>query len=292
MSKSKITTTLRNIYDVLYDAVLGYLKDDGATHCAALTYYMFLAVIPVIVLSISISTYFLGSPGEAYNWVMGYVSSFSPDISSKYNNEIRAVTEEIIKTRGTAISLGAFSLIWISLNAICALEHTINIAWKLTVQRNAFMRRVISLSFMVLIGLLLAASTFLATFMHALPGKWSLGIFHNDIPKIQAVLTTLSTYFVYFLEFLLLYWIMIRVKVPAKAIIYASLLGAVSWGITRIIFSWFVINFAQYSKIYGSIAGIMVLMIWLYFSVVIIVFCAEVGYAMSLRCIKQGNELT
>ena len=284
MISNKATLNIRTTYDILYDAVMGYLKDDGATHCAALTYYMFLAIIPIVVLSISISTYFLGSTNEAYNWVMGYVSNFSPDISSKYNNEIRIVTEEIIKTRGTAISFSAFSLIWISLNAICALEHSINTAWKLTVQRNALMRRIISLSFMLLIGLLLGSSTLLSAFIHTLPDNWVTSFHQENMSKLWSYLTILSTYFIYFLAFLLMYWLMIRVKVPAKAIIYASLLGAISWGITKVIFSWFVVNFAQYSKIYGSIAGIMILMIWLYFSVVIIVFCAELGYAISLRC--------
>ena len=281
----KITEILRNIYSVTYDAAVGYIKDDAATHSAAVTYYLFLAIIPVAVMSVSICTYIFGSSDNAYAWVMNTVSEFSPDIVSKYGNEIRNATEEVIRARGTALSFGILSLIWISLNAVCALEHSINNAWKLTITRNPFMRRFVSLLFLLMIGLMLYASTF----FHAIFLRYFTNIAgkFDNVALMLRFLAYFSSYVIYFFSFLLLYWVMVRISVPVKAILYSAFAGSIVWGISKSLFSWFVINFSQYSKIYGSIAGIMIFMIWLYFSVVIIIFFAEVGYAISVRCGKR-----
>ncbi|MBQ9359144.1 MAG: YihY/virulence factor BrkB family protein, partial [Abditibacteriota bacterium] len=268
---------LRNIYEVTYDAVVGYFRDDGPTLSAAVAYYMFLAIIPIIVTAVSVSTTVFGSAQDAYEWVMIYVDKFSPDLSGAYRAQIRILVDEVINIRGTAIGVGIVALVWIALNGICALEHSINSAWKLTLNRNLLMQRVVSLVLLFLLfAMLYAASLFSAVSIRSIQTYF-------NYPELLRILTIIGSYLVYFLAFLLIYWTLVRIRVAARAVVVASLAGAVIWGISKAVFSWFLVTFAQYSRIYGSVAGIMVFLIWMYFSVVIIVFCAEIGYAVNLR---------
>ncbi|MBR4748318.1 MAG: YihY/virulence factor BrkB family protein [Abditibacteriota bacterium] len=275
---NRTITVLRNVYEVIYDAVVGYFRDDGPTHSAAVTYYMFLAILPILVTAVSVCTTVFGSTQEAYNWVMVYVDKFSPELSSAYKAQIRLTIDEVISVRGTAIGVGIVSLVWIALNGICALEHSINAAWKLTINRNPVMRRVVSLILLfVLFAMLYATSLFSAFSAKSLQEYFAY-------PEILRILAIVGSYLVYFLAFLFIYWFLVRIQVAVQSVIAASLAGAVIWGVSKSIFSWFLISFAQYSRIYGPVAGIMVFLIWMYFSVVIIIFCAEVGYAVNLRC--------
>ena len=142
---SNFIEKLRFTYDILYDATVGFVHDDGATHAAAVSYYVFLSIIPIIVLAVSIFSYFFGNTADAYNWVLKQVTAFSPDVVTKYEGFLRAITNEIINVRGTALGFGIISLLWIGMNTICALENTINVVWKINCGRNFFQRRFVSL---------------------------------------------------------------------------------------------------------------------------------------------------
>ena len=151
----------RNLYEVLYDTTVGFIVDDAFTHSAAVSYFVLLSIIPIIVLTVSILSYFLGSTETAYDWISKQITYFSPDIASKYELSVKVLTEEIINIRGTALGLGIVSLLWIGMNTVCSLENSLNVVMKITIARNYFQRRLISLILILLLFIMLYGTTFL-----------------------------------------------------------------------------------------------------------------------------------
>jgi len=274
----------RNLYEIIYDTIKGFIDDDAFTHAAAVSFFIILSIIPIIVLGVSILSGF-GNQSEAYNWIFKQVNEFSPDIAYKYDIYLKNIIEDIITIRGKALGFGIISLIWIGMNTICSLENSINVVMKINSARNYILRRLISFLLILLISILLYGTTLISAIINTQidNGILVLNLFKINVSDFIYWFTKISSYFVYFIAFYLIYLILPRVKMPNIAVFISSLLAAFTWAAAKWLFSWFVVNLSQYSKIYGSMAALMIFIIWIYFSVVIMIFYGEMVYAIKNR---------
>ena len=89
--------------------------------------------------------------------------------------------------------------------------------------------------------------------------------------------------FLIFLVFSLIYWIVPNLKIQFKSVFPGALFATVGWILTSLGFSFYVGSFANYSSTYGSIGAIIVLMMWLYFSAIILMLGGQLNAVMSER---------
>jgi len=88
---------------------------------------------------------------------------------------------------------------------------------------------------------------------------------------------------------MLLFWVLYRVlphtQVTWSDVLPGALLASVTWEVAKDAFTFYVAEFAFYSLVYGSLAAVIVLLLWSYFSGVIILLGAEltVQYARRRR---------
>lgn len=273
---------LRNVYVILYDTTLGFIDDDAFTHSGAVSFFILLSIIPLVVLGVSICSGFMSSTEDAYYWVLKWVNNFSPDIAYKYDVYLKTLIDDIINIRGTALGFGIVSLVWIGMNTVCSLENSINTVMKTNIKRNYLLRRLISFLLILLISILLYGTTIISAIINTKisEGIYLLNIFEIDIPALLSLFTKISSFLVYFLAFFLIYKILPRIKMPTKAVLISSFFAAVSWAFAKSLFSWFVIHISQYSKIYGPMAALMIFIIWIYFSIIIIIYFGEMVNAI------------
>ena len=76
--------------------------------------------------------------------------------------------------------------------------------------------------------------------------------------------------------------------IKLKDTIPGALFAAIGWIITSMIFSFYVNNFGNYSKTYGSLGGIIILLIWLYIASIMIILGGEINGAYAY--VKKNNE--
>ena len=66
--------------------------------------------------------------------------------------------------------------------------------------------------------------------------------------------------------------------------------STLGWLVVSMAFAYYVDNFARFSAIYGSIGGVMILLIWLYLSAVIILIGGELNAALAFdKQERKGN---
>jgi len=94
--------------------------------------------------------------------------------------------------------------------------------------------------------------------------------------------------------FAFLYRFIPRRRVRWDAIWVAAFLGGGAWEIAKRLFTWYLDNLASYSLVYGSVATMIVLMLWVYLTGIIILLGGEICVAlddwMSKRSV-HGREL-
>jgi membrane protein len=91
------------------------------------------------------------------------------------------------------------------------------------------------------------------------------------------------------LMFLLMYQFLPQERVQwGKAIIGAGV-AAVLWELSRIVFADLVAHSAGYGKLYGSLAGTVVMTVWMYLSAIIMLLGAELSVVLQERALRPAS---
>ena len=89
--------------------------------------------------------------------------------------------------------------------------------------------------------------------------------------------------------FTILYSVAPNVKTKLKSVLPGAIFTSVIWLLGSFAFGFYISNFGNYSKTYGSIAGIIILLIWLYLTSFIIIIGAEINAIIHQRHVINGQ---
>jgi len=86
-----------------------------------------------------------------------------------------------------------------------------------------------------------------------------------------------------FCVFILLYMLTPSRRLSLKEVLPGSAFSALSWILVTTLFSLYINNFADFSKMYGSIGGIIALLVWLYWISIIIMLGGELNASLAQK---------
>jgi membrane protein len=95
--------------------------------------------------------------------------------------------------------------------------------------------------------------------------------------------------------FTLLYIFVPCCKIKLKDALPGAVFSTGGWIITSLLFSFYIGNFGSYTRLYGSIGGIVILLVWIYISCIIIILGGEINaifsyYRNDLKTDKYENQ--
>ncbi|MGD1119185.1 MAG: YihY/virulence factor BrkB family protein [Dehalococcoidales bacterium] len=244
------------------------LGDIDATHrAAAVAYYAFLSIFPLVMGLIAIFGFFLPSV-DLQAKMLNYVGDNIPGATNILNQNI----DNIIRMRGTVGVISIVILFWGASAMFGAISLAINRAWDIRqYRRSFFIRKASELGMVSGIGILfllsLGASAIISVIFRAL-----------KLPAADMIIVNISSRLVAFLlilaVFLLLYKLIPNTRTYWRDIWPGALLAAILFEIARTLFIIYINNYANYQLIYGSIASIIVLLVWIYYSAFIMILGA------------------
>jgi len=243
----------------------------GTRESAALSYYAIFSLFPLIILLIIVIGSWLG-PAAARNQIEGVLRLFLPASTADFLQDSIATT---LDQRGSFGVVAALTLLWSSLGFFSNLSSALSRTFRDEKGYNTWSSRVMGLGMMLALGVLLVAS--LATTL--VFNLMDLIIFFDSTPWLT------TTAFVVPLSlsvaiFAFLYRFIPRRSVRWDAIWVAAFLGGGAWEVAKRVFAWYLDNLASYSLVYGSVAMMIVLMLWVYMTGLIILLGAEVCVAL------------
>ena len=251
------------------------IADDVLNLAAQQAYYFFFALFPAMLALISIASFFpVENLMDEIVEMLGRVAP--PDV-------IKIITEQITKIAGSnagGLLTFAFLLtIWSSSSAVMSLTSTLNAAYDITESRPWWKVRLVA------IGLTVGLAVFILASMTLVIAGPTLA---------ERVANALHLGAVFKWSWLVLQWPLVFVLVAtAIALVYyfapdaeqdwvwitpGSVLATVLWVIVSVAFKLYVVRFDTYSvETYGTIAGVMVLLLWFYLSGMAILVGAELN---------------
>jgi membrane protein len=263
---------LCRIISILYQKIFQF---DIDVRAAAVAYNFTLAVFPTIIFLFSLLPYM---PIEHLDLKM--IGFLKGTIPKNLHGDLTELIREIVnKKRGGVLSFGFIFALYASTSGIMALIRSFNLTYKTNESRGFIKERVIAvaLNFLLTFVLLIAFVAFiLGNFIVKMLVKKDL-IEYNFTYYLTKSLTYLSIFSVFFFTISIIYYyapaIHKRWKFFNAGSITASILAI---SITNI-FSYYLVNFASYHKIYGSIGSLIALMVWLYFIALILIVGFEIN---------------
>lgn len=253
------------------------IRDDSVTAIGAqLSYYLVLSIFPFLIFFLNILSY---TP-IAREDVLHSIIVMLPIDTQRLISTL--LIETINTSNETLLSLSAITGLWAASKGIMALIRVLNKAYDVDETRSYLELRGIAILLTIALLALLLIVLLTLVFGEVLGNRLFefLGITQKFIIFWQyfRVLISLSAMI---LIFALLYRYIPSIRNGKRINFRHAMPGAIfaslGWIITSTIFSYYVNNFGNYGKTYGSLGGIIVLLIWLYLSSIIIIMGGEIN---------------
>lgn len=248
-------------------------KDNITIHASSAAFFIFLSLIPMMILVCSILPY---TPVREAD-LMRAVTDFLPTTLDAFAIEL---IEEIYGKSVTVISVTIIATIWVAGKGIEALIRALNGVNEVEETRNMVLMRLTACLDTVLFLLMIVLSLVLMVFGNAL-----LNLAEQYIPDF-VMIKTLFQYLRYIFMWcvLTLFFIVLYVWLPnmkpkrpkARAQIFGACFAATGWLLFSFFFQIYLKYFGGFSM-YGSLTTIIIVMIWLYILMYILLLGAELN---------------
>lgn len=262
---------------VILDQIIYRIKEDRVFGTGAqLTYFLILSIFPFIVVLLNIISY---TPLVRED-VLANLTWYMPLETQEL---IYGFVDEIVKTSSQELlSFALIAGIWTASSGLTPVIRAINIAYDYEEKRSYFKIKAMAILFTLAL-LVLLIFIFSTLVLGELIGNKLSSYFHRTglFLKIWSTLKLAITPAYMILTFALLYkfspCVEKRKSITLKNTLPGAIFSTLGWMITSTIFSYYVNNFGKYSITYGSLGGVIILLIWLYISSIIIVLGGEVN---------------
>lgn len=261
---------------IFMDQLLFRIDEDRVMATGAqLTFSLILSIFPFIIVFLNILTYTPLVRIEVLNELIFYLPLETQKIITDF-------TLEIAKTSSQGLlSIAAILGLWTSSSGIQAVIKAINRAYDFKEKRSFVRLRIISLLFTIALMILMTLVFLTLVFGELLTNKIFLIIESDFLIGLWEYLRLTIPLLYMVLIFALLYRFSPCKNKNHKISIISTLPGAIfttlGWLTISTLFSYYVNNFGRYAITYGSLVGIILLLIWLYISSIIIVVGGEIN---------------
>ncbi len=288
--------SLREFFKRLYRS----LSDDAVTDSAAqLSYYFLFSLFPALVFLVTLAAYLpLQGAVDAFINRMAYV--MPDDALTLVQEQLKGVVTE---TRPRLLTLGVLTTLWSSSRGVDAIRTALNLAYHVTESRPWWKTQVVAIA-MTLAGIVLIILAFTMFAVGGELGGWLADKLHvsRQFHTVWSWLRWPFTVLVVMFAAALMYYFLPDVEQEFKFITPGSVVGSLTWVGATWAFTWYVEHFGRYNVTYGSLGGVIVLMLWFYISGLILIIGGEMnsiiehasseGKAPGARCAGEEGPPT
>lgn len=273
----KYQVLLVKMLRILLLAFRGYDEDKVSLRSSALTFYSMLSVVPVAAMAFGISkmvgidkhlTRYLNEQFVGQQEVLEYIISFA----NKF----------LENTKGGLIAgIGAIILIWSVMKVFSNIESSFNAIWQVRTGRNWFRKFSDYISMLIIAPILLVASSsatvFISTMLKQLASEVTI---IGMISPVIFFFIKLIPYVLIWLLLTMVFMVMPNTKVNFKSAFIAGIISGTAFVFVQWIYIHFQVGVSKYNAIYGSFAALPLFLIWLQMSWLIVLFGAEISFAV------------
>ncbi|KUI29093.1 ribonuclease BN [Mycobacterium sp. IS-1496] len=261
-------------------------KDQCTDLAAALTYYAVLSLFPAVLVMVSL----LGVVGQGKRTTDALLEVVSDVAPASTVDTLRPTIEQLVNSpsAGFALVIGILTALWSASGYVGAFGRAMNRIYEVAEGRPIWKLRPLQLvlTFAALLGAALVA------FMLAVSGPVAEAV-GNAIGLGEAAVTAWSIgrwpviLLLVIIAVAVLYYTTPNVQQPKfRWISLGAALAILTWIVASVGFGFYVANFGSYNKTYGTLAGVIIFLLWIWITNLALLFGAELDAEL-----ERGRQL-
>ena len=260
----------------IWRGVIGFYNSDDLTFASSIAYYALLSLFPFLLLVFAVLGSVTANPGDR-GAILEFILRYFP---SKF--EFVTTQMDALQTSRFQLGIaGSFLMIWAAMGVFGAITSAVNHAWGVEKQPSYLKHKLISFVMLVAASLLLLLGLLLFSAINVVEARW-FAVVASRAPQL-AVLRHFAigwgTTAVFIAVVGLIFYFVPNAKVRLRDVWVGAVVTGLAWRGALYGFSWYVKDLTRFSNIHGSIATVVVFLVWIYISAVLLLYGVEVTAA-------------
>ena len=263
-------------------------KDEIFGRAAQLAYYFLLALFPLLLFLTSVIGLVMGAETGLRQSLFDYLGKVLPDSASQLVTT--TVFEVTNSSGGGKIAFGILAALWAASNGMGAITQALNIAYDVEETRTWWKQRLTAIGLTVALSLLIISALVLVLYGGRIADYIALSYGMGETFAIawKVVQWPIVLAFV-LLAFALIHYFAPDVRDQKWVwVTPGAVLGVTLWLMVSFSFRVYLHFFDSYSKTYGALGAVIVLMLWLYLTGAAILIGGEVNSEIEHAAAKAG----
>jgi membrane protein len=263
-------------------AVIDFYNSDNLTYAASIAYYSLLSLFPFLLLVLSVLSRL--TVGHTDETLLEIVATALPSRFDFLVTQVQELVHSPLTLSVTGV-VGFLVALFASMGVFAAITSAVNYAWGVNGVKKEYgflQHKLIAFVMLVAAGVLMMAALLIVSGVQVVETRWFAGVvsrfpalaalggfvFRNIVTPLFIVVVGMVYYFVP------------NVKVRVGDVWFGALVAGLLWRLAFALFSWYVRDLSRFS-VHGSLAAVVVFLLWVYMTAVILLYGAEVAAAYS-----------
>jgi membrane protein len=260
----------------------GFYSSDNLTYAASIAYYALLSLFPFFLLALALLARVTADVDDRAK-VLEFVLQYFP-------SQFDFITNQLDAFRGTALTLGVagtLALVWGALGVFGAISTAVNYAWGVEKQRSFWKHKLFSFVMMLFAGLILLIALLLVSASQMVGARWFAAVLLRfpGLLVLRGFTVRHSTTLLFIVVVGFVYYFVPNAKVRFRDVWIGAVVTGLLWKGALEGFSWYMRDMTRFTRVNGSIAAVVVFLVWVYVQAVILLYGVEftAAYARLLR---------
>lgn len=262
------------------------LDDKVPMLAAQAAYYFFFSLFPLMLFLTPLLS-LVADAGAVMQWVNTQMASM---VGEEAFIPLRAAIENVVSDDNAPglMSFGILLAAWSGSNIFGALMAALNTAYDVEEERPFWKKQLVRLAIFLLAAVIVTAATIVLLAGDDI-ARWAGGLLGLPAQSVQlwnVLQFPLAFVFLVALAFTVFYFLP-NVRQSWRVVLLTAVITTLLWLLATLLFRLYVQNFASFNKTYGTIGGIIALLMWMYISMLVVLSGGELASE-----IHQGTGAT
>lgn len=248
-----------------------------------------MTIVPLLLISISILGYAIGSSEAAREQILHFIQRVMPLASA----EAESLLFSLVEDRGKLLGIGLVWLVWASSRLFGSLRTVLEVIFEIPPEDRLGIveGKIHDLKLVVLVGTLFVLSISLTTGLRWVRnyGVSFFGIDPLGISWITSVASVLVAFLITFIMFYFVYRYAPDRWIPRSDAAIAGVFSGILFELAKQGFIAYLSEFGRFLRLYGSFTNIVIVSFWVYYSSVVFMLGGELARIVQVHR-RRGSE--
>ena len=282
---SNFKFSIRRQINLLIHLIVKIKKDDVFALSSQLAYYLILSFFPFMIFLITLIGFSHLSSVEVLDNLNAILPTSIVDLT-------KSIIAEVVDNQHTGLlGVSVLLMIWTSSSAFRAVIKGVNKAYGFKENRSFIKRSIISMIGIILLAVIILLALAMLVFGNVIGAYIISRIpFYKIIIFLWNMFRYAFVFIVMIFIFALMYMFAPAKRLKLKEVVPGSVFSTMGWIGVSFGFSFYINNFGNYSRFYGSLGAVFILMTRLFLISMIFILGVEINCVMSQIKYKSVNN--